>query len=82
MSSRRCEYGCRPPYQSGNRPCKACREKHERDMDRSFHDYVEQQEARTAAEYAPATDAEWRSYLDQVAPVVIEENPFTFTFFA
>jgi len=39
-------------------------------MDESYADYCLEQEDRAASAITPASDAEWRSWLDQMAPVV------------
>jgi hypothetical protein len=82
MSSERCVHGCQPPYYRLGEPCAACRAWHDEAMDRSFEEYRLEQESDRQDAFVPATDAEWRMHLDQVAPVVIETDPFTFTFIA
>ena len=71
MSSRACQFGCRPPYKDGfGRPCEACMRKHGEDMEDSLAECRMERAARAFDAILPATDREWEAHLDQVAPLV------------
>ncbi len=69
MSSRKCRFGCTPPYDQIGRPCPECRANHERDMDVSYAEYILEKQCKELDKILPATDAEWRAHCDEVAPL-------------
>ncbi len=71
MSSPDCVHACRPPYASfdRNRPCPACLEQHGRDMDVSYAEYTLQKQHLQLLKAVPATDAEWLTHCDELAPL-------------
>ena len=77
-----CQFQCQPPFWFHGKPCPWCADRYEEAMDESYVAYQEEKASIAFERILPATDREWRNRLDQVAPVVITVDPFTFTYFA
>jgi hypothetical protein len=69
-----CQHQCQPPFGVFGKPCAWCAAEYERLMDESYQDYKEEKASIAWERILPATDREWRDYLDQIAPVVVESE--------
>ena len=69
MSSETCIHACHSPYYRLGEPCVACRRWHNEMMDRSYLDYVREQQGLAVDDAKPATDAEWLVWLETQAPL-------------
>lgn len=78
MSSENCIHACRSPYYRHGEPCMACQRWHDEQMDRSYADYVREQQGLTVDDAKPATDAEFLAWLDTQAPRVASTVKFDF----
>ena len=76
-----CVYACKSPFTFRSEPCRECRAEYDAWMDRSYAEFYLEKEARAVFNVLPATDREWADHLDQVAPVVIAPDDFTFICF-
>jgi hypothetical protein len=60
--------------------CQPCQELYAEWMDENIENLSLEKEHAAILKTKPATDREWREHCDQVAQVVNNSDPFTFTY--
>ena len=76
----RCVHVCRSPYGAyRDGPCVECQKEYAEAMHESYLEDQLKKEHAALLRIKPATDREWADHCDQVAQVVPNSNPFTFT---